>query len=98
MYGFFDHPRNEPAFSINNFLLISAKVEPKIHKPGFPIRPIVSYSGSSLYNLNKYIANVENSNAKNFTVFSNYIRNVSIENDETMTSFDVTSLYQTLPM
>ena len=30
----------------------------KIHKPGVPIRPIVSYSGSPLYNLNKYIANL----------------------------------------
>ena len=32
--------------------------EPKIHKPGVPIRPIVSYSGSPLQNLNKYIANI----------------------------------------
>ena len=31
--------------------------QPKIHKPGVPIRPIVSCSGSPLYNLNKYIAN-----------------------------------------
>ena len=31
--------------------------QPKICKPGVPIRPIVSYSGSSLYDLNKYIAN-----------------------------------------
>ena len=30
----------------------------KIHKPGVPIRPIVVYSGSPLYNLNKYIANI----------------------------------------
>ena len=32
--------------------------QPKIHKPGVPIRPIVSYCGSPLYNLNKYIANI----------------------------------------
>ena len=31
--------------------------QPKIHKPEVPIRPIVSYSGSPLYNVNKYIAN-----------------------------------------
>ena len=62
--------------------------QPKIHKPGVPIRPIVSYSGSPLYNLNKYIANIlktyvkhENNNAKNSTTFSNYIRNVPIEDD-----------------
>ena len=74
--------------------------QPKIHKPGVPIRSVVSYSGSPLYNLNKCIANIfkayvqdENDNAKNYTKFSNYIRNVSIEDDEIMVSFGVTSLY-----
>ena len=32
--------------------------QPKIHKPGAPIVPIVSYSGSPLYNLYIYIANI----------------------------------------
>ena len=32
--------------------------QPKIHKPRVPIRPILSYSGSPLYSLNKYIANI----------------------------------------
>ena len=32
--------------------------QPKMHKPGVPIRHIVSYSGSPLYNLSKYIAKV----------------------------------------
>ena len=57
---------------------------PKIQKPEVPIRPIVSYSGSPLYNLNKYIANIlktyvkdENNNAKNSTTFSNYIKKCS---------------------
>ena len=65
--------------------------QPKIHKPGVPIRPIVSYSGSPLYNLNKYIASIlkgyvqdDNNNAKNSTTFSNYFRNVPIEDDEIM--------------
>ena len=69
----------------------------KMHKPGAPIHPIVSYSGSPLYDLNKYIANVlkayvkdENNNAKNCTTFSNYIRN---EDDEIKVSFDLTSSY-----
>ena len=50
--------------------------QPKIHKPGVPICPIVSYSGFLLYNLNKYIANIlttyvkhENNNVKNSTTF-----------------------------
>ena len=79
--------------------------QPKIHKPGVPIRPIVSYSGSLLYNLNKYIANIlkayvrdVNNNAENSTTFSNYIRNVLIEDDEVMVSFDVTSLYMNMPI
>ena len=79
--------------------------QPKIHKPGVPIRPIVSYSGSLLYNRNKYIPNIlktyvkhENNNAKNSTTFSSYIRNVPIEDDEIMVSFDVTSLYTNIPI
>ena len=70
-----------------------------------PIRPIVSYSGSPLYNLNKYIANIlnayfqdENNNAKNSTKFSNYIGNVPIEDDKIMVSVDVTSLYTNIPI
>ena len=47
----------------------------------------VSYSGSPLYNLNKYIANIlkvkdENNNAKNSPTFSNYVKNVPIKDDE----------------
>ena len=79
--------------------------QPKIHKPGVPICPIVSYSGSPLYNLNKYIAKIlkdyvknENSNAKNPSMFSKYIRNVPIEDDKIMVSFDVTSLYTNIPI
>ena len=68
--------------------------------PGVPTHPTVSYSGPSLDSLNKYIANIlkayikdENNNAKNCTRFPTYIRNVSIEYDKTMVSFDVTPLY-----
>ena len=79
--------------------------QPKIHKPGVPIRSVVSYSGSPLYNLNKYIVNIlkayvkdENNNAKNSTTFSNYIRNFPMEDDQIMVLFDVTSLYTNIPI
>ena len=79
--------------------------QPKIHKPRVPIRPIVSYSGFPFYNLNKYIANIlkayvkdKNNNTKNSTTFFNYIRNVPIEDYEIMVSFDVTSLYTSIPI
>ena len=72
----------------------------KIHKLWVAIRLCVSYRGSPLYNLNRYIANIlkacvkdENNNAKNSTTFSNYMRNIPIEDEELMVSFDVTSLY-----
>ena len=74
--------------------------QPKIHKPGVPIRPSVSYSGSQLYNLNKYIANVlkahvkdENNNAKTFTSFFNNIKNVPIEDDQIMASLPCTQTF-----
>ena len=55
--------------------------------------------------LNKYISKIlkayvqdENNSAKNSTTFSNYIRNVRIEDDEIMVSSDVTSLYTNTPI
>ena len=66
------------------------------------LRPII---GFPLYSLSKYIANIlkacvkyENNNAQNSTTFSNYIRNASIEGDEILVSFDVTSLYTNIPI
>ena len=40
----------------------------------------------------------ENNNAKDSTMFVNYIRNVRIEYDEIMVSFDVFSLYTNIPI
>ena len=63
----------------------------------------VSYVDFLLYNLNKPFTNVlkaylkeEDNNAKNFTTFFNYIRNVTIEVGEILLSFDVTSLYRSI--
>ena len=61
-----------------------------------------------MHNLNKYIALLkhilktyvkdENNNTKNSTKLSNYIRNVPLEDDEIMVSFDFTSLYTNTPI
>ena len=79
--------------------------QPKMHKPGVPIRPIVSYSDSPLYNHNKYIDNILNAyvkvktnNSKNSATLSKCIKNIPIEDDEIMVSFDVTSLYTNITM
>ena len=73
--------------------------QPKICRLGVPIRPIVSFSGSPLYHLNKYVVNIlkgiknENNNSKNSTTFSNCIRSIPMEDDEIMVLFDVIYLY-----
>ena len=73
---------------------------PKIHKASIPIRPTVSYSGSPLFNLSQYIANIlkpytlfNKQHCKNSKEFSEFIRAHTIEEDETMVSFDVKALY-----
>ena len=77
--------------------------QPKIHKPGAHIRLIVSYRGSPLYSLNKYIPKIlkvyvkdENSNGKKFQhVFQLHL---PIENDGIAVSLDATSLYTSIPI
>ena len=58
-----------------------------------------------MYSLNRNIDNIvkayvkdQNNNAKNSATFSNYIRNVPIENKEIIVSFDVTFLYTNIPI
>ena len=77
----------------------------KIHKASIPVRPIVSYSGSPLFNLSKYIANIlkpytllNKQHCKNSKEFSEFIRAHTIGEDETMVSFDVEALYTNVPI
>ena len=72
---------------------------PKIHKASIPVHPIVSYSGSALFNLSKYIANIlkpytllNTQHCKNSKEFSEFIRAHTMEEDEIMVSFDVEAL------
>ena len=58
---------------------------PKIHKPEIHIRPIVSYTGTPLYKLSRYIASIlstytksGNGHSKNSKEFSEYIHNESV--------------------
>ena len=78
---------------------------PKIHKPEIPVRPIVSYTGTPLYNVSKYIADLlkvyiekEGRHSENSKVFSEYVRSLTVEDDEVLVSFDVTSLYTNVPI
>ena len=76
---------------------------PKIHKDGNPLRPIVSYTGTPLYEISKYITNILKPDGKlkeqhthSSKSFSAFICQQKIELDEIMVSFDVTSLYTTI--
>ena len=78
---------------------------PKIHKDGIPMRPIVSYTGTPLYEISKYIANIlrpygklKEQHTHSSKSFSTFICQQKIEPNEIMVSFDVTSLYTTIPI
>ena len=78
---------------------------PKIHKDGTPMQPIVSYMRMPLYEISKYIANIlrpygklKEQHTNSSKSFSTFICQQKIEPDEIMVSFDVTSLYTTIPI
>ena len=79
---------------------------PKIHKASIPVRPIVSYSGSPLFNLSKYIANIlkpytqtqQTTLQELYKEFSEFVRTHTIEEDKIMVSFDVETLYTNVPI
>ena len=78
---------------------------PKIHKPNCPLRPIVSFINSPLYNLSKFLADVlkplvgsNNFTMKNSFEFVNRIINTTVKPDECLVSFDVISLFSKIPV
>ena len=75
----------------------------KVHKPNFPLRPIVSSIGSATYKVSRFISGIL---TEYTTQLSSYIRNtahflediqdVEIAEDEIMVSFDVKSLFTSI--
>ena len=77
----------------------------KHHKPGNPLRPIVSCIGSALYNTSRFLTDIltplQNSNGfsvSNSSQFINKITNTTIADDELLVSFDVVSLFTAIPV
>ncbi|UYV67003.1 K02A2.6-like, partial [Cordylochernes scorpioides] len=79
---------------------------PKIHKPGVPLRPIIAYHLFPAYLLAKFLSNLlspivkNNPNKYNITHPPSYIQEIAQIQppaQHTMFSFDVTSLYLSLP-
>lgn len=78
---------------------------PKTHKPGEKMRPISDNVNTPTYKIAKTIVNEFNKlqqpeglYVKNTIEFVNKIRNVTLEEDEIMISFDVEALYPSVPI
>ena len=78
---------------------------PKIHKENTPLRPIVSFCSSPTYELSKYLANIlkpltEQSSRclVNSADFITKIRNEQLSKDHKLVSFDVKSLFTSIPL
>ena len=77
----------------------------KIHKPDRPLRPIVSATGSSTYNLSKHVGNILADYVKQGSSFLRDTRDfvaqlggIKVSEDEILVSFDVKSLFTSVPV
>ena len=77
----------------------------KIHKEGYPVRPIVSFVNAATYALSKYLAkilapllNQSNRSVKNSFDFVNVVKGLHWRSGDVMVSFDVVSLFSCVPV
>ncbi|BHF62643.1 hypothetical protein SprV_0200562800 [Sparganum proliferum] len=77
---------------------------PKVHKEGAPLRPIVSLKGTPTYGLAKwlfqrlkFLTSDSNSTVSSSTQFLEKLKGVSLLPSDIMVSFDVTSLFTSIP-
>ena len=78
---------------------------PKVHKEDIPMRPIVSAIGSPSYSLAKELARILTPMAgntphtvKNSSTFVDIIRDLELEPEDRLVSFDVTNLFPQVPI
>ena len=78
---------------------------PKIHKTGTPLRPIVSSRGSATYDLAKVIAKILKALAskspphiQSTSDFVNKVREITLLPGECLMSYDVTTLFTSVPI
>ena len=78
---------------------------PKIHKENAPLRPIFSFCSSPTYELSKYLVGIlkpltEKSKHRliNSEAFVARIKNAQINEDHELVSFDVKSLFTSIPL
>ena len=78
---------------------------PKIHKDRVPLRPIVNTIGSPTYLLSKFLAKKllpmagnTSSFIKNSTSFVDWVKNIEVNKEDILVSFDIVSLYTMIPI
>ena len=78
---------------------------PKLHKPQTPMRPIVSFCGSPTYQLSKHLAktlkpltDASDHKLQSTENFIDAIKTVQIPNNHRLVSFDVKSLFTSIPL
>ncbi|XP_067614494.1 uncharacterized protein [Eurosta solidaginis] len=78
---------------------------PKVHKENMPLRPICSMLNAPSYNLCKYLTNILKNlttkskfNVKSAIEFKDKVNDSCIYDDERLVSFDVVSLFPSIPI
>ena len=78
---------------------------PKIHKPGIPLRPIISSIGTVTYNTAKELARIlkplvglSEHHIHNTIDFVQQIKEVKLKKEESLVSYDVTVLFTSVPI
>ena len=77
----------------------------KLHKPNIPMRPIISFCGSPTYQLSKYLTTVlqpltdqSRHKLQSTENFIDAIKTAQIPDDHRLVSFDVKSLFTSIPL
>ena len=78
---------------------------PKIHKQGIPLRPLISSTGTVTYNTAKELAKIlkplvglTSHHVHNTKDFIDHIKEVRLRQGESIISYDVTSLFTSVPI
>lgn len=97
--------RTRRALIVSNPTLPRLYALPKIHKSGNKMRPIVSSIGSPSYKIAKWLVKELNNlpkwesfSVKNSCEFVDKVREVKLADNEIMISFDVSSLFPSVPV
>lgn len=77
---------------------------PKIHKPNSPLRPVVSFMKAPTYNFSKFLSQIlacvseDRLNVRNSQQLIDKLRNVELEDDDILVSFDAVALFTCIPV